>query len=488
MYLDLEKFDSSDRKIITNTLSASVKGAWNVPAYKRYLSWRGAYLRAKSRGLLKREKARLARMKEGTWNGKQEFFTDIERGIWFPIELKHRLKAIGLRIKVVRQFKIPKETVQYPLPKFPKVSSKQDYSFQEQVVKMFESRKRFYGLFHLAPNAGKSEIIAKLCLELGLPAIITAPSKVTTQNIYDRLVKYFGHNYVGIWMGNKRRLVKNGIMCVSWPSLRGSKEYWMYTVPVWISDEAHRELLAQSQFNKMSRAYYRIGLSGTLSKNKMFALKVESMFGPESMRITEKELEDKGISAKATHYFHEVRAPKHFKEKRAEKLSYPAFYRKYIAANFPRNKKVVDICKAEVAKGRRGLVFVRARDHGIRLQRMLKKAGLCVRYVHGETHDKHMKEAQDGLREGTIDVLVGTTVINTGLSINEIQFTVSAVGEISPFRRLQEVGRGARRKAIHNRASHHDFWDSWSVRTLEHSRKRWRTIKSTGSILHKVNL
>ncbi len=110
-----------------------------------------------------------------------------------------------------------------------------------------------------------------------------------------------------------------------------------------------------------------------------------------------------------------------------------------------------DILKActqliqEHAPGHKGILFAASVEHGRKISDRLRAAGFRVGEVYGETPTEERQAYYNGIRTGTLDILVNNLVLTEGFNLPELDLVIMLRPTKNAALYLQAVGRGLRR-------------------------------------------
>lgn len=216
-----------------------------------------------------------------------------------------------------------------------------------------------------------------------------------------------------------------------------------------IVEEAH-EVSSNSFYAVMGackNAHYRMALTGTpfMKDDEEANMRLLASCGPVAIKISEQMLIDRGILARP--YFKYIVMPKASRPKRLFRSTpWQVAYECGIVENHYRNKA---IC-AELLRGMRwglnAMVLVQHKAHGEILKEMLTKAGVRVDFIYGEDNQKARDKALQALGNGTLDVLIGSTILDVGVDVPSVGMIVLAGGGKAEVATRQRIGRGLREK------------------------------------------
>ncbi len=258
-----------------------------------------------------------------------------------------------------------------------------------------------------------------------------------------------------------------------------------------IAEEAH-EVSGDSFYNVMCalpNARYRMALTATpfMKDDQAANMNLLAACGPVAIQITEKLLIDRGILAKP--YFKFVQLAEADKPKGLFRST--GWHRAYelgIVTNLARNKAICQELMLATRHGLNGMVLVQHKAHGELLLDMLGKVGLRAMFIYGEDNQDERQAALAALGDGSIDVLIGSTILDVGVDVPSIGIVVLAGGGKAEVSLRQRVGRGLREKKGHlpNIALIVDFADDFNTHLLTHARQRRAIIEATPSFVEGI--
>lgn len=245
---------------------------------------------------------------------------------------------------------------------------------------------------------------------------------------------------------------------------------WLDSIGGVIVDECH--VLPADTFravlDMLPNAYWRIGVSGTpLARGDRKAMHLIGSLGSVFYRISATQLIDAGLLARPVIRMVPFTAT-------SDKKTWQGAYNEIVATGRERNKRVVELA---VAAAKPCVVFTRALKQGQMIERMIRKAGVAVDYVDGDTPTASRQLAVKNLERGNIDVLVASVVMNEGIDIPELRSAVMAAGGSSTIAALQRVGRGMRVVPGKTTFDVWDFADTGNKWTERHTKERIRAYQ-----------
>lgn len=130
-----------------------------------------------------------------------------------------------------------------------------------------------------------------------------------------------------------------------------------------------------------------------------------------------------------------------------------------------RNRLCVDTWRSH-SKGRRNLVFCVNKAHAHHVADLFRESGARTAVVVDDTPPPERLEAYEGLRAGSLDVVVNVTVFTEGIDLPHI----SSIHLLRPTRStallLQMIGRGTRREGTKQECQVFDYADTFDDKKL----------------------
>lgn len=269
---------------------------------------------------------------------------------------------------------------------------------------------------------------------------------------------------------------------------------WRSNLKILIMDEAH---------HCSARTFYAV--VDTLSPEYVLGVTAEPYYGDKTHKIqdllvrgllgsilyevTVPMLVSKGFLSKPYMLVFDSECPKNIMT--SQVWSY--IQKVGLIENPTRNAMIVDIAEALIQVDKRPLILISQIKHGSLLSANISARGYTVAMLTGGSAVDIYREGvvieslkdSDGeiprkFTEGSIDVLVGTSVLDEGVDIPAIASVILAGGGKSPIKVVQRLGRSLRPKKNDNTTILIDFMDTFNVVTRSHSKKRRGTITSLG--------
>lgn len=427
--------------------------------------------------------------KKRHWDGKRRFITPKGHKMatgFLPLLLKYiEEEHPGLSVELVdNRGELPQFRDDF-LTTVGDVQITEEYEHQIRMIQAFDNILHYSfgdlyfprGIMNAATNAGKTAAIGGVYLNLlGDNKMIVLIHRKT---IFEQLVKYFStigevgtidaknYNVQTITIG----MIKTVFNRLESPNVQ--KDLSQFNVVA--CDEAH--LSGSKTYSKVLQhipAPVRVFVSGTPFDsdaiiNKMIAI---GLSGPEVVKVSKRELMDKGISANVVVHIHLCRT----KPKKAL-VSYKDSIDELIYYSMDRVVEMHDIIKST---DRSTLIAIEQIEHGkfifekLKLLSMMDQNELTVEFVHGT--DSKREEKIEQFKSGSIKVLISTEILKEGVNIPIIGNTIYAVGGKSGVDIKQWMGRGERKSDIEE-VTFHDFYDIGKYVATQ-SRKRIRLYRA----------
>lgn len=252
-------------------------------------------------------------------------------------------------------------------------------------------------------------------------------------------------------------------------------------VEMLVLEEAH-ESSGNQYFeicNLCKNASYRLALTATpfMKDDEEANMRLMAVSGPIGIHVTEKLLIDRGILAKP--YFKIIQL--HEKPKYLRKATpWQQAYRLAIVENEERNQLIVSEALKAKHHGLSVMCLVLHKDHGKMLKTLMEDVGLKVEFIFGESNQKTRQANLDKLKNGEINVLIGSTILDVGVDVPAVGMVILAGAGKAEVSLRQRIGRGLRaKKQGPNVCFVVDFDDPWSKHTMTHALMRRNVILNT---------
>jgi len=235
------------------------------------------------------------------------------------------------------------------------------------------------------------------------------------------------------------------IIVSTWQSVYKLSRIWFDQFDAVIFDECHQAKAESINLigQKMTKAWFRIGTTGTLDQAQAHRLSIEGILGPAVQFIQTKNLMNKGLLA--TLGIDCILLKYSEEEKQSlNKQRYPDEL-KWIVANEKRNEFIKNL--AISTKGNTLILFNYVEIHGKPLHDVIQasRGNRPVYFISGKTEADTRERIRKVVDKESNAILVasfGTT--STGINIVNIDNIIFASPTKSIIRLLQSIGRGLR--------------------------------------------
>jgi superfamily II DNA or RNA helicase len=444
------------------------------------------------------------------WDGRSSFL-DFRQGT-FPAGFVHYvtagLKRAGYLVNILRK-PLPE-----PLgPQKPVVDSFGEdprYDYQPEVYERLVK----YGSFiaQVATGGGKSRIARMCYARINRPTLFLTTRSILMYQMKDAFealgvsVSVFGDGQFGHTIidehGNERQalrkmsvgMVQTFVSKLQLPDPRDPIEKQQKqaqerakTIALLskfefvIGEEAH-EAGGNSYYEILQHcknAHYRLALTATpfMKDDEESNMRLHAAFGPVGIRVPEKLLIDRGILAKP--YFKVVQL-KERPRKLYKTTAWQSAYRIGITENDERNGAILSEARRAVRYGLPVMILVQHKAHGVELLSRLRAEGITSQFIFGENDQAERQEALNELRDGSTQVLIGSTILDVGVDVPAVGMVILAGGGKAEVALRQRIGRGLRAKKVGpNVCFVVDFSDQFNEHLLRHAQQRQEIIRST---------
>lgn len=357
-------------------------------------------------------------------------------------------KVLGEKVKNNVSYPEPQLIAWHNLPQY-----EMFYYQKEALEKLLQAK---HAGVEIGTGLGKSYIILHLVKELGLKAVVMAPSTSIADQLLETFTNHFGTKVVGKCYSGKKDTKK--LITIALPQTlikldKKSKEYKdLLKTQVFIADESHlcpAETLSQVCFGLMENAPYRFFFSATQIRNDGKDLLLNGITGPIVHRMTVREGVEQGYLSKpvfkvitaVTNDFCDSSDPN---ENTRSALLY--------------NPNVIKRA-AQLANG-----FVKHMNHQVlilvdeveQFTKLLPYFEYQVGFAHGPLGENKSKvpeaywksehtELVKKFNNNELPILVGTSCISTGTDIRTCKTVIYLMGGRSEIQVKQSVGRSTRK-------------------------------------------
>lgn len=458
-----------------------------------------------------------AAYQSGHWDGRSTFFD--WQGATFPAgfvhRIEHKLRTLGHNVGIVRR------PLPAPLgPENPRINDFEDdprYGYQPETVARLLKHGQL--IAQVATGGGKSNIanlavarIRRRCLFLTTRGVLMHQmARSFKEALIHRLRsgergmpslkvgelgdgEWTPSDYINVGMVQTfmSRLESKK------PGVRQETVNLLASFELVILEEAH-ESGGNGFYEVMKQcrsAAYRLALTATpfMRDDEEANMRLMGCAGPVGIKVGEKMLIDAGILARPyfktipTIYKPDKEAIAGISDGKDGRIStilgrtspWARAYKLGIVHNEWRNSRIVMECVRAARLKLPVMCLVGHKAHGNNLTRMLREAGLTASFIFGEHGQDQRRAALNGLRDGKIQVLIGSTILDVGVDVPAVGLVVLAGGGKAEVALRQRIGRGLRaKKTGPNVALIVDFADEFNSHLQAHAIQRRAIIAET---------
>ena len=336
-----------------------------------------------------------------------------------------------------------------------------NFKYVEHQIRTLQAmQKTNTALCVLPTSAGKSYIMAAFMKKTGLRTLVLNDRATLAMQLAEDFKKYGldcgsccgkgmreGYNMVSTIQSVKKIPFLNEFDCI-------------------LADEVHKS--SSNTFQEFLSAFgcpLKYGFSASPNNgNFLNYAKIRQFFGSPCIDVSSSELVENEVMAKPIIKLIEVN--------HAETINYPSAYDELVH-NEDRNNaiaKIASMYEDGVA------ILITHIEHGEILQE--KIPGLV--FIKGETPlTERMKILKD-FNEGKIKKIVGSNILNEGISITNMKVLIMASGNKGLAQTTQKIGRVLRISKDKKEGIFYDFIDKGNDFLLKHSKERVKIYKKNG--------
>lgn len=377
-----------------------------------------------------------------------------------------------------------------------------------QIIAVKKALRGMRGILSLPTASGKTSILLAILKTLNpKQTFIIVPTTYLAEMLYEEALEFgFTSDQVGVLHGGRKEL-RPVVVAVSdslHNSLKKMDKFGQALVQsdLMLGDECHH--LGADTWREIwwaSPALYKIGVTATPYSSldgdplgcKQDAM-VRAVGGPTLYEVSNNYLIEKGLVAQT--YCLYISMPGRMT---MYGVSPAKLHTDQIMNNTTRNDKIIAAVRKARSYDMPVLIFVARKAHARILMEQLRDEKVICKF-DGENS---LQFAEDGSIEnvkvtlsgpgswveryenGEWDVLISSPVLEEGVDIPEITFTIFAMSGRSLRKNVQRRGRGSRRKkdGEPNRAYMIDFTDRSHAWLYHQSRARRALFEATGTII-----
>ena len=257
------------------------------------------------------------------------------------------------------------------------------------------------------------------------------------------------------------------------------------SIAVAIVDEGHHSV-SDSFYNTLmacNNAYYRVALTGSIDpSDPLLNQRLKAIFGGVVSRITNSQMIDQGVSAKPKIVITPINQVV-VDDKIVDIANMKDYMRSYelgMVKNQYRNTLIAKITEMCYNDGEGILIIVNRIEHGQNIGALLEKLNIPYAFVQGEQDSDTREEHFTAMKNGSLRVMIATSLVDEGVSINNINSLIMASSG-SMRQVLQRAGRVLRKKTKgENTATIFDFTDNVNIYLKKHGDNRRKIYEEEG--------
>lgn len=388
-----------------------------------------------------------------------------------------RLQETLSQVNLVPTIEYKQEIKKYNISSEIKLENWVFRDYQVELLQKALKAKR--GIVKSATGSGKTSLMAYLVSVFkDQNVIILFNQKQLLVQCYDFLTKQLGMKNIGLAYGEG--FIESNIMLCTVQSLHKIIGTPVERPDVLIVDEVHE--FGSGGFNtkvihSFPSASYRFGFTATVPSDNIKLFNIEGAFGPVISSVSTQELIEQGYLAKP----HIKVINVNYDPSSLINLEYRTAYQNLIVSNPIRNNLIKKVCESFDNPSPKIAIIVQSLSHAQILVDMLPNA----RKIEGFNSIEERLEVINWFKTSNKPILIGTTILQTGIDIKEINCLIVARGLKSQIATIQAIGRALR---VGNDTSVLivDFYDRDKNLLEKHSRARIKAYKTEGHLVEII--
>ena len=318
------------------------------------------------------------------------------------------------------------------------------------------------GIIMAPTSAGKSSLMAAWLKLTNLPTLIlTDRATLGAQLAQDFRDKGID---CGFCSGNG---VRQGFCIVS--TIQSVKKLDVSRFQMVLVDECHRS--SSKSFQDFLASFgcpLKYGFSASPSNGNLLDFaRIRQQLGSIIIQIKSNELMDNGVMAKAKINLVKIDCP--------ETFDYPSANDLGIVHNKARNEVIKNIVEKHREEGYI-CILVSILEHGKELNEVIPGSV----YLKGEDPLNKRMEVINKFNNGEVPVLIGTNILQEGISISNMKTLIMASGGKAVTATIQRIGRVLRITKEKRQGVFYDFIDMNNKYLFKHSKQRLSLYKKEG--------
>lgn len=340
-----------------------------------------------------------------------------------------------------------------------------NFKYVEHQIRALQAMiKTNTGICKAPTSAGKSSIMSAYIRLINMPTLILV-NKVT---LGLQLRESFQKDGIDCGICSGKGVIDGKCMVSTIQSVHKIGDLTRFKCV--LLDECHNGSASQFQdFFKQFGCPLKFGFSASPFRNNDYLgfAKIRQFIGSIIIDIDSKELLENEVMAKPHIYLVKNEC------KEDEYFDYQTAYNEEVVNSERRNNIVKNICDKY---GNGVLIVVNIVEHGQLLEKMIPGSIFISGETSIEDRQKYIKEFD----EEKLPVLIGSTILQEGISITHMKAMILACGGKSNIAILQKIGRSLRYKAGEKtEVDYYDFIDTAKFLS-KHSKMRVSLYKKNG--------
>jgi len=352
--------------------------------------------------------------------------------------------------------------------------------YQVDAAKTFFREQQM--IMKAATGSGKTKVTAAIIKLLDVPTLILAHKKDLVHQTAKRFIED-GLTNIGIVQGTNMHTDKVTIATIQSahkidPNIRNNFK-------MVVSDECHRcnSPTYQALLSQMVNTHYKLGLSATpYNKDKLHNALVKSWIGEIKFDLGAKDLIAQGFLAEPEIHIIPIRKAVQVRHLKSGYKKYSINIEDYGWVGAERNGIIHNAYRNDVikviAENAPGpvLVLVKSIKHGEKLNKIISNSI----FIYGDTKIEDRQEHIKEFEEGKNIILIGSTILDEGIDIQELKTLIVCAGGKSFIRTIQRLGRALRKTETKHDVLIYDFMDTTNRYLEKHSKERIKAYQKEG--------
>jgi superfamily II DNA or RNA helicase len=371
-------------------------------------------------------------------------------------------------------------------PFIPSVGNFEYREYQEKAI--YQCLKKRRAIVDSPTGSGKTLIMAGCIAALQHGKDVTAVVLFREKGILNQTYEFFkrcGIRDLGYNSGEG--YVPGKVMLSTVQSIEKIIDTHLHETELLMVDEAHQFCKGETTIaavESFPNASYRLAFTATPPREKAKDINarmvLEGAFGPVYTTRTAEDLIKDGALAKPI-----IQVVDNTPVSSVENgLSYLDIYDQYVVNCDQRNDKIKDIVSKVYQSNPRAkiLILVKNLQH---IENLQERVSNCYTIEGKDDIDSRYDIINKFVRDDKAASIIGTNVMQTGISIDEITHMINARGLSGEVPTLQGLGRGIRKAEGKDKMYFYDFYDR--IPYLEnHSKQRIQHYKRLKFEVHNV--